>query len=117
MKKILCVLLSLIMSVSLIAIPLSAQAETKYWVDMNFAKNNIEGLRNYIKTNGKTNSDGDKYIQYVYENKYNYLIIYETKTGALDFWVEFDDGEYVDMYYAYPNVNPELLVDLGSPYK
>ena len=32
MKKILCVLLSLIMSVSLIAIPLSAQAETKYWV-------------------------------------------------------------------------------------
>ena len=41
MKKILCVLLSLIMSVSLIAIPLSAQAETKYWVDMNFAKNNI----------------------------------------------------------------------------
>ena len=85
MKKILCVLLSLIMSVSLIAIPLSAQAETKYWVDMNFAKNNIEGLRNYIKTNGKTNSDGDKYIQYVYENKYNYLIIYETKTGALDF--------------------------------
>ena len=66
MKKILCVLLSLIMSVSLIAIPLSAQAETKYWVDMNFAKNNIEGLRNYIKTNGKTNSDGDKYIQYIY---------------------------------------------------
>ena len=116
MKKILCVLLSLIMSVSLIAIPLSAQAETKYWVDMNFAKNNIEGLRNYIKTNGKTNSDGDKYIQYVYENKYNYLIIYETKTGALDFWAEFDDGEYVDMYYAYPNVNPELLVDLGSSY-
>lgn len=49
MKKILCVLLSLIMSVSLIAIPLSAQAETKYWVDMNFAKNNIEGLRNYVK--------------------------------------------------------------------
>ena len=116
MKKILCVLLSLIMSVSLIAIPLSAQAETKYWVDMNFAKNNIEGLRNYIKTNGKTNSDGDKYIQYVYENKYNYLIIYETKTGALDFWAEFDGGEYVDMYYAYPNVNPELLVDLGSSY-
>ena len=38
MKRILCVLLSLIMSVSLIAIPLSAQAETKYWVDMNFAK-------------------------------------------------------------------------------
>ncbi len=116
MKKILCVLLSLIMSVSLIAIPLSAQAETKYWVDMNFAKNNIEGLRNYIKTNGKTNNDGDKYIQYVYENKYNYLIIYETKTGALDFWAKFDDGEYVDMYYAYPNVNPELLVDLGSSY-
>lgn len=116
MKKILCVLLSLIMSVSLIAIPLSAQAETKYWVDMNFAKNNIEGLRNYVKTNGNTNSDGDKYIQYVYENKYNYLIIYETKTGALDFWAEFDDGEYVDMYYAYPNVNPELLVDLGSSY-
>ena len=108
MKKILCVLLSLIMSVSLISIPLSAQAETKYWVDMNFAKNNIEGLRNYIKTKGKTNSDGDKYIQYVYDNKYNYLIIYETKKGALDFWVEFDDGEYVDMYYAYPNVNPEL---------
>ena len=50
MKKILCVLLSLIMSASLIAIPLSAQAETKYWVDMNFAKDNIEGLRNYIKT-------------------------------------------------------------------
>lgn len=44
------------------------------------------------------------------------MIIYETKTGALDFWVEFDDGEYVDMYYAYPNVNPELLVDLGSSY-
>ena len=43
-------------------------------------------------------------------------IIYETKTGALDFWAEFDDGEYVDMYYAYPNVNPELLVDLGSSY-
>ena len=53
MKKILCVLLSLIMSVSLIAIPLSAQAETKYWVDMSFAKNNIEGLRNYIKTMAK----------------------------------------------------------------
>ena len=72
MKKILCVLLSLIMSVSLIAIPLSAQAETKYWVDMSFAKNNIEGLRNYIKTNGKTNSDGDKPPQYVYINKYYY---------------------------------------------
>ena len=53
MKKILCVLLSLIMSASLIAIPLSAQAETKYWVDMNFAKDNIEGLRNYIKTKGQ----------------------------------------------------------------
>ncbi len=87
MKKILCVLLSLIMSASLIAIPLSAQAETKYWVDMNFAKDNIEGLRNYIKTKGATNDDGDKYIQYYYEKfNYNYLIIYETKTGALDFW-------------------------------
>lgn len=72
---------------SLIAIPLSAQAETKYWVDMNFAKDNIEGLRNYIKTKGATNDDGDKYIQYYYEKfNYNYLIIYETKTGALDFW-------------------------------
>ncbi len=68
MKKILCVLLSLIMSASLIAIPLSAQAETKYWVDMNFAKDNIEGLRNYIKTKGATNDDGDKYIQYYYKN-------------------------------------------------
>lgn len=68
MKKILCVLLSVIMSASLIAIPLSAQAETKYWVDMNFAKDNIEGLRNYIKTKGATNDDGDKYIQYYYKN-------------------------------------------------
>lgn len=68
MKKILCVLLSLIMSASLIAIPLSAQAETKYWVEMNFAKDNIEGLRNYIKTKGATNDDGDKYIQYYYKN-------------------------------------------------
>ena len=25
-------------------------------------------------------------------------------------------ANYVDMYYAYPNVNPELLVDLGSSY-
>lgn len=117
MKKILCVLLSLIMSASLIAIPLSAQAETKYWVDMNFAKDNIEGLRNYIKTKGSTNDDGDKYIQYYYEKfNYNYLIIYETKTGALDFWADFDGDEYVDMYYAYPNVNPELLVNLGSSY-
>ena len=116
MKKILCVLLSVIMSVSLLAIPLSAQAETTYWVDMSFAKNNIEGLKNYIKNYGTINSDGDKFIKYVYDNKYNYLIIYETKTGALDFWVDFDGEEYVDMYYAYPNVNPELLVNLGSSY-
>ena len=77
MKKILCVLLSLIMSVSLIAIPLSAQAETKYWVDMNFAKNNIEGLKNYIKNYGTVDDDGDKYISY-YIDKYDflYLIIY-----------------------------------------
>ena len=85
MKKILCVLLSLIMSVSLIAIPLSAQAETKYWADMNFAKNNIEGLKNYIKNYGTVDDDGDKYISY-YIDKYDflYLIIYEYKTGALD---------------------------------
>jgi len=40
-------------------------------VDMNFAKNNIEGLRNYIKTNGKTNSDGDKYIKLAFAKTYD----------------------------------------------
>lgn len=115
MKKILCVIISVIMSVSCLALPMCAQAETTYWVDTSFAKNNIEGLKNYIKNYGTVNSDGDRVIQYIY-NKYNYLIIYETKTGALDFWADFDGEEYVDMYYAYPNVNPELLISLVSAY-
>lgn len=116
MKKILCVLLSLIMSVSLIAIPLSAQAETKYWADMNFAKNNIEGLKNYIKNYGTVDDDGDKYISY-YIDKYDflYLIIYEYKTGMLDFLADFGNNiGYIDMYYSYPYSNPEASIVHGS---
>ena len=115
MKKIICIILSLFMSISCIAIPLCAQAETTYWVDTAFAKNNIEKLKNYVYNYGTTNIDGDKVFQYYnYNYDYNYLVIYEVKTGALDFWANFDDTGYVDMYYSYPYVTPELVVAFSS---
>ena len=115
MKKFISVILSLLMSISCIAVPLCAQAETTYWVDTTFAKNNIEKLKNYVYNYGTTNIDGDKVFQYYnYNYDYNYLIIYEVKTGALDFWANFDDTGYVDMYYSYPYVTPDLTVAFSS---
>ena len=115
MKKIICIIVSLIISVSCIAVPFCAQAETTYFVDTDFAKNNIEKLKNYVYSYGNTNSDGDKVFQYYnYNYDYNFLVIYETKTGALDFWADFDDMGYVDMYYSYPYVTPDLAVLFSS---
>ena len=60
--------------------------------------------QSYNQTNRRSNDDEEEiYSENVPEKRHKKIFTQ-------------DDGEYVDMYYAYPNVNPELLVDLGSSY-
>lgn len=107
--------MSLVMMVSFTVAPIVARAETTYWVDMSFARSNIAGLKNYISINGITNSDGEKVIRYYYpEYDNNYLILYDPITDVLDFWGDFGDGNYIELYYTYPYVSPSVQILFSS---
>ena len=114
MKKLLSCLMTFIILISVVGIsPVKAQAKTTEWVDMNFAKSNIEDLKDYIYIYGNIDSQGNYYINYNYEN-FNFYITYVEKSDLLDFYASFQNGNYVDMYYSYYDLTPDVQVLFDS---
>jgi len=91
---------------------MTANAKTTYWADMSFAKTNIEGLKNEIYYYGNTDASGNKYIYYKSQNyDYTHTITYNISTDVLSFYTDYaEDGDYVSLYYTYPNLVPQVGV-------
>lgn len=118
MKKVLSVFLSLVLMLGAMAGgSITADAKTGYYYDMNFAKSNIERLKDYIYMNGLMDSAGNQYIYSTYDaspQDYTYKITYIDNSDILEFGAFFEDGNYVSLYYSYYNLSPEVQILFDS---
>lgn len=118
MKKAFSLILSLvIMASAMTGIDFSAYAKTNYYYDMNFAKSNIEDLKDYIYRYGSNDSAGNPYIYSIYPantQDYIYKISYIYNSDMLKFDACFEDENYVSLYYTYYNLNPDVQMSLAS---
>ena len=119
MKKIICVLLSIIMSVSLVSFPAVAQAKMDYSIDSSVFTTNVGRIKEYLRNFGTTDANGNKMVKVG-----NYYVVYNVSEDDIDFLADVVNSKgdvvgNINMYYEckfnYVYIGPKVEL-YSSPW-